>query len=319
MTRAGYKMTSGGLIVEDDSHDLSVAVNQGNVTLATSDIEIGAVELKDATSSNRASISADGAVKVDGSAVTQPVSGSLSNGTFSQTFSLDLDAMGGSGVFLTKDCAGYSTLLLEVANVTGSCAVEPAVSNDNATWNGVYLYPLNETGEPDASLTGGLRTAPLDGRYLQLPASGSGTVDVTVHLTSAAYPGFRLGRVIAAINEVGGNQFTANSPVGLQLDGWTEGLAATGGGFVFNPSSAYGQVGVQLSGTWAATVQFEQSNDGSVWVPTLATSVQTGTSATTTTANGLFQMPFPAARGRVNVTAYTSGTVNVTAYAKAVS
>lgn len=40
----------------------------------SSDIEIGAVELKDGSSDNRASISAAGAVKVDGSAVTQPVS-----------------------------------------------------------------------------------------------------------------------------------------------------------------------------------------------------------------------------------------------------
>lgn len=47
----------------------------------TSDIQIGAVELKDATTDDRASISAAGALKVDGSAVTQPVSGSFFQAT----------------------------------------------------------------------------------------------------------------------------------------------------------------------------------------------------------------------------------------------
>lgn len=50
------------------------AGNLSTVTLAAGDLEIGAVELKDGTTDNRVSISAAGALKVDGSAVTQPVS-----------------------------------------------------------------------------------------------------------------------------------------------------------------------------------------------------------------------------------------------------
>lgn len=45
----------------------------GSISIDASDIQIGAVELKDGASDNRASISAAGALKVDGSAVTQPV------------------------------------------------------------------------------------------------------------------------------------------------------------------------------------------------------------------------------------------------------
>jgi hypothetical protein len=51
-----------------------VNVVGGNVTLQAADIEIGAVEVKNATTDDRLSISAAGAAKVDGSAVTQPVS-----------------------------------------------------------------------------------------------------------------------------------------------------------------------------------------------------------------------------------------------------
>lgn len=55
--------TTGALLVE--------------ATLSTGDIQIGAVELKNATTDDRAIVSAAGAVKVDGSAVTQPVSGTV--------------------------------------------------------------------------------------------------------------------------------------------------------------------------------------------------------------------------------------------------
>ena len=53
----------------------------GRLTLAalsvSADIQIGAVEIKNASSDDRATVSAAGALKVDGSAVTQPVSGTF--------------------------------------------------------------------------------------------------------------------------------------------------------------------------------------------------------------------------------------------------
>lgn len=60
-----------------------VPVDVGDVQLVVSDLEIGAVEIKDGTSDNRAAVSAAGAVKVDGSAVTQPVSFSAGSATVS--------------------------------------------------------------------------------------------------------------------------------------------------------------------------------------------------------------------------------------------
>ena len=46
----------------------------GTVTLSAADIEIGAVEIKNGTDDTRATVTAGNALKVDGSAVTQPVS-----------------------------------------------------------------------------------------------------------------------------------------------------------------------------------------------------------------------------------------------------
>lgn len=58
-----------------DSNPLPV---DASISLSSSDIEIGAVEIKNATTDDRATVSAAGALKVDNSAVTQPVSGTVS-------------------------------------------------------------------------------------------------------------------------------------------------------------------------------------------------------------------------------------------------
>ena len=58
----------------DSTGDLQVDVKtMPNITLTTGDIEIGAVELKNGADDTRAVITAANALKVDGSAVTQPV------------------------------------------------------------------------------------------------------------------------------------------------------------------------------------------------------------------------------------------------------
>ena len=58
-----------------------------NATLQAGAAVIGGVELVDSGGTNKASISAGGAVKVDGSAVTQPVSGTVTanQGTVTDT------------------------------------------------------------------------------------------------------------------------------------------------------------------------------------------------------------------------------------------
>lgn len=52
-----------------------------------------------------------------------------------------------------------------------------------------------------------------------------------------------------------------------------------------------GVVGFQLTGTWTGVVTFEATIDGVNWVAVNADPVPTGAAATTTTANGLYQVP----------------------------
>lgn len=76
---------------------------------------------------------------------------------------------------------------------------------------------------------------------------------------------------------------------------------------------------LQLTGTWVGTVTIEQSNDGSNWVSTIlydiAGSIMGGSGGVFTgiTLNGIFIANIHARYVRVNVTAYTSGTIGITA------
>lgn len=74
-------------------------------------------------------------------------------------------------------------------------------------------------------------------------------------------------------------------------------------------------VGIQLTGTWSATVTFQASIDGTNYVSILAENVTTGAEAATTTANGIYRITCVGLRYiRLNVTAYTSGNVTGKGY-----
>lgn len=82
----------------------------GSVTVSTSDIEIGAVEIKDGTTDNRTSVSAAGALKVDNSGVTQPVSGTITANAGTGTLAVSLasvpsHAVTNAGTFAVQNTA----------------------------------------------------------------------------------------------------------------------------------------------------------------------------------------------------------------------
>jgi len=70
----------------------------------------------------------------------------------------------------------------------------------------------------------------------------------------------------------------------------------------------------QVAGITTATVTFEATVDGSNWIAVQAVNLNSGTAATTATANGLYRLT---ALGlisvRARISAYTSGTITVTA------
>jgi hypothetical protein len=70
---------------------------------------------------------------------------------------------------------------------------------------------------------------------------------------------------------------------------------------------------VQVTGTFSGTLQFEMTIDGTNYAAVQATSVTTGTAATTTTATGVFFFNVVGANAvRVASTAWTSGTATLT-------
>lgn len=76
---------------------------------------------------------------------------------------------------------------------------------------------------------------------------------------------------------------------------------------------ANGGVGVQVTNTFSATLQFEMTIDGTNWVAVQATSVTTGAVATTATATGIYRFDVVGALSvRARASAFTSGTATVT-------
>lgn len=73
-----------------------------------------------------------------------------------------------------------------------------------------------------------------------------------------------------------------------------------------------GSIGFQVTGTWTATITFESTLNGSTWVAVPAYNQADGSSATTTTGNGIFLINGAVHQNvRARVSAYTSGTINI--------
>jgi hypothetical protein len=117
----------------DGSNNVKVSVTGGNVTLNATDIQIGAVELKDPTNENRASISSTGALTV-----AQQIASNTSSLLTLQ------NAATGLGNGTPIDVSGYSTLILYLT-FSGTATVTFEVSTDNVNWGGI------STSSPTAS------------------------------------------------------------------------------------------------------------------------------------------------------------------------
>jgi hypothetical protein len=78
------------------------------------------------------------------------------------------------------------------------------------------------------------------------------------------------------------------------------------------PVSGQGAVGIQLSGTWAGTVSFQASVDGTNYLPMNLLPVNSGTASTTTTTSNIFLANVSGLSVvRVKLTTTSSGTVVV--------
>ena len=79
-----------------------------------------------------------------------------------------------------------------------------------------------------------------------------------------------------------------------------------------NPGANLGAVGVQIVGTFSATITFEATTDGTNWTPVMATNLEDDVRATTATAAGQYTILYGSAiRIRARISSYSSGLVTV--------
>lgn len=95
------------------------------------------------------------------------------------------------------------------------------------------------------------------------------------------------------------------------------GATATGNGTAVDctpvADGPYYSATVQVQGITTATVTWEGTIDGTNWVAVRATNLNSGSDATTATADGIYRLTvlgFNQVRARIS--AYTSGTITVT-------
>lgn len=95
------------------------------------------------------------------------------------------------------------------------------------------------------------------------------------------------------------------------------GATATGNGTAVDctpvSDGPYYSVTAQVQGVTTATVTWEGTVDGTNWVAVRATNLNSGSDATTATADGIYRLivlGFHQVRARIS--AYTSGTITVT-------
>lgn len=124
---------------------------------------------------------------------------------------------------------------------------------------------------------------------------------------------------VAALVYLLGLMSSATPPVTAQVGGGPQsGTITASGGFVALDTSQAGAVGIQLTGTWTATVAFEGSVDGGTFValsviPAASATAEASADVTSATATGAWSANIGGFRlVRARASAYTSGTIVVT-------
>lgn len=78
-------------------------------------------------------------------------------------------------------------------------------------------------------------------------------------------------------------------------------------------NGAYTALAMQIVGITSATITFEATLDGTTWVAVQATNLNTGTAATTATADGIYRLTtLGLLQVRARISTYATGTITVT-------
>lgn len=150
----------------------------GNVGIVAGSALIGGVELVDSGGTNKAAISAAGAVKVDGSAVTQPVAGTV---TADQGGSWTVTANAGTNLntsALALDTSVNGLLLAQGSTTSGEkgSLVQGAVTTSAPTYTTGQTNPLSLTTAGALRVDGSATTQPVSGTVTANAGTGNFTV-----------------------------------------------------------------------------------------------------------------------------------------------
>lgn len=229
---------------------------------------------------NALSLTVAGALRIDGSAVTQPVSGTVTSNQGTSPWVTNITQFGSSAIVTGTGASGAGIPRVTVSND----------SNILATQSGTWTVQPGNTAN----------TTP----WLTTISQGGNSAVVKAGSTAAAAGDAAL--VIAP---------SPNTPTPRSADSFSTGtlgaLNATQTYTTNGQSSAY----AYITGTWVGTIQFYGTIDGTNFVP--LNIVQGGLSNAYTTAgvttNGGVRIALPASFTQIQakMTAYTSGTATV--------
>jgi hypothetical protein len=257
------------------------------------------------------------ALKVDGSAVTQPVSGTVT-ANIGTTNGLALDtSVNGLLVSQGSTTSGQKGPLLQ-----------GAVTLSAPTYTTAQTSPISLTTAGAIRVDASATTQPISGTVTANAGSGTFTIQSNASVNLNQIAGSSVSTAATGIIKVGltdasGNALNSTSNALNVSQQATGSVSAT----MQNAASANGNgttlttlgmatVAFTVSGTFSATINFEGTEDNSNWSAIEVTAFNSTTPQTTTTTTGSFAGSCAGMQSvRARISGYASGNVTVTAHA----
>lgn len=248
---------------------------------------------------NALSLTTAGALRIDGSAVTQPVSGTVTANAGTGTFTVagTVTANQGTTPWVNNISQFGGSSVVTGTGASGAGIPRVTVSNDSnilATQSGTWTVAQGSAN----TLANAWPEKITDGTNGPVAVKPASTAAV------AADPA-----LVVAVSPNNTIATTRGPATDRQVNGTIAALNAA----VTISAQGLGDLGVQIIGSWSATLAFEATIDGSDWYAVSAYPISTGSSGiTSTTANGQWKVLAAGnAQVRVRASAYTSGTATV--------
>lgn len=264
------------------------------------------------------SLTTAGALRIDGSAVTQPVSGTVTANAGSGTFAVSgtVTANIGTTNGLALDTSVNGILVSQGSTTSGEKGpiIQGAVTTAAPAYTTAQTSPLSLTTAGALRIDGSAVTQPVSGtvtanqgtantlanKWPVQVTDGTNTMPTGDVAARALFHKVTDGTNTAAVKAASTAAVAAdpslvvalspNTPTPVAADNIASGTITTLGGAVTWGTQGYSGQVIQISGAWTGTLTFQFSIDGGTtwWSDTLQIGQGTGTFTSTTTVNGIF-------------------------------